>query len=132
MRIPTPHAEAYNWHREAMAGLDPEVGQEPQCGWFKRRLVKNGPFVPARIWLDADVDEAGELISDERFQCEVNGQWADAENQWQWLCGEPITEQEFYFLTASIAWTEAHAPHEPMANVRQPIDWSRVPIPTFT
>lgn len=133
IRQPTPHATAYAWHTAALAGDEPVTTDEPQAGWFKRRLVKGGPFVPARIWLEQPVDlGSGELIDDERLLCEVNGAMDDAAEQWPWLCGNPISRAEFDYLTASLAWSAQHAPDEPRANPRQPIDWLKVPAPTFT
>lgn len=132
MRIPTPREQLYAWHTDAMDSLEPENDGTPRCGWFKRKLVKGGPFVPARIWMVQDVDhDTGELLSDELLQCEVNGAWADPEDAWSWLCGNPITEQEFRFLQASAGWSREHAPQEPMANPYQRVDWMAVPTPTF-
>ena len=132
IRQPTSHAVAYAWHTAAMAGDEPVTTDEAQCGWFKRRLVKHGPFVPARIWLDQPVDlGTDELIDDERLLCELNGQRVDAEDQWPWLCANPISESEFNYLTASLMWSATYAPDEPRANPRQPIDWLKVPVPTF-
>ena len=135
MTRPTPLDQLYAWHTNALRGHfaeDLPLEQDPQCGWFKRRLVKHGPFVPARIWMFQPIDEeSGELVGDEVMFCEVNDKWADPELQWEWLCQEPITEAEFNYLTAAQAWAAEHAPDEPMANLRQPIDWMKVPTPTF-
>lgn len=136
MTLPTPHAELYRWHTRALEDVDlhfvPEAHpDEVQCGWFKRKLVKGGPFVPARIWMFQPVED-GQLVGDETFQCEVNGSFADAEDQWQWLCRSPITEAEFDYLTAALAWAADNAPDEPMANPREAVDWGRVPTPTFS
>lgn len=135
MSRPTPKETLLAWHANALLGVygEPttEFNENPECGWFKRRLVKDGPFVPARIWLYQPTDENGDLVGDEVMQCEVNGKYADPETQWSWLCGNPITEAEFNYLTASLAWSAEHAPDEPMANVSQKIDWLKVPTPTF-
>ena len=65
MRRPTPHDVAYAWHRDAILGVYGDglpTHDTPQCGYFKRKLVKGGPYVPARIWLDAEIDDVtGEL-----------------------------------------------------------------------
>ena len=135
MSKPTPHAALYAWHTEAMKGVfgefDIHIGEEPQCGWFKRKLVKGGPFVPARVWMYQPVDDEGDLCGDEVLQCEVDGKFADPEEAWSWLCGNPISEAEFKHLTALRQWSEEHAPTEPYANPRQPVDWQKVPTPTF-
>lgn len=100
IRQPTKFAALYAWHRAALAGLRPPVHDgEPQCGWFKTRLVKDGPFVPAVIRIDRDIDPAtGELLNPERFVCEVNGQPRDARLAWGSLCKSPISHQEFLDL----------------------------------
>jgi hypothetical protein len=115
----------------AIAGGDPETTAEPQCGYYKRRLVRGGPWIPCRIWLFQDIDEVGELLDDERLQAECNGAWADPDDLWSFVAANPITEAEFKFLSATIEWTQSHAPHEPMANPRQAVDWTAVPTPTF-
>lgn len=133
MRRPTPLTECLAWWKAALECPPDTTPQEPQAGWYKRKLVKGGVFVPARLWLDQWIDaDTGELMADERLQCEVNREWADAEDQWTYLAANPISEAEFNYLTASIAWTRQNAPHEPMANVRKAVDWLKVPTPSFT
>lgn len=97
IRQPTPISTLYAWHRAALAGLRPPVHEgEPQCGWFKTRLAKGGPFVPAVIRLDRDIDPAtGELASPERIVCEVNGQPRNAWDAWGSLCKSPISREEY-------------------------------------
>lgn len=140
LREPTSRLDAFAWHRAALdwresGGLTddpPTNADEPQCGWFKRRLVKGGPWVPARIWLYQPIDdETGELCGDERLQCEVAGGMRNPEDEWPWLCGNPISESEFDFLTATADWSRRYAPNEPMANPRQAVDWLKVPTPSF-
>ena len=129
MRQPTPHVDLYGWWMVALGGGDPETTHEPQCGWFKRRLVKGGPWVPARIWMDQPIDpDTGELCGDETLQCEVAGRWADPEDAWTWLCANPITEQEFRYLTALAEHCARHEPSHPSANPRQPIDHLQTPL----
>jgi hypothetical protein len=131
MRQPTSIAEQYAWHRAALAGDEPEITATAQCGFFKRRLVRGGPWVPCRIWLYAEIDDAGELVTDEILQAEVAGEYADPDDLWSFVAANPISESEFKFLSATIEWSQTNAPHEPMANPRQAVDWLAVPIPTF-
>lgn len=129
MRRPTPIAQLYDWHARALRGLEPVNDGTPHCGWWKRRLVKGGVFVPARIWMYQDLDpETGELLSDELMQCEVNGRWADPEEAWTWVCSNPITEQEFNYLTARIDHAIRHEPDDPFAAPTKPIDMNQTPI----
>ena len=135
IRQPTSKDDALAWWRNGLKGMtaDEQIySEEPQSGWYKTRLVRLGPFVPARIWIEAEIDrETGELLGDETLQCEVNGQHADAEQQWPWLCQNPITEAEYRYMTAlrqHVGWYE---PDHPTANPRQSVDWTKVPTPQF-
>jgi hypothetical protein len=137
VRLPTPPEQAYAWHNNALKGvygddivINPD---EPQCGWYQRRLVKRGPLVPARIWLFGEIDiGTGELVDQEIFQCEVNGERADAFDQWSYLAANPIPESVFHYLTALAAYVRDHQPSHPLANPRQPIDLLTAPLPHFT
>lgn len=134
MRTPTPIHEAISWWHEALAHpyLIDSVPMEPQSGFYKRRLVRGGVYVPAKIWLDAEVDaETGELLSDEKLLCEVGGNFADAEDQWTYLASNPIGEAEFKFLTALRQHCAWHEPDQPHANPKRTIDWLAVSPPQF-
>lgn len=129
MRRPTPTEILYEWHARALAGLNPVITDDPQCGWYKRKLVKDGVFVPARIWMVQPIDlETGELVSDEFLQAEVNGAYADPMDCWSWICANPIREQEFHYLTARIEHALRHEPEDPFADPRKPIDLNTSPI----
>lgn len=139
MSKPTPREELYRWHTEAIEDVSLHLDitahpDDPQCGWYKRKLVKDGVYVPCRIWRDEpEVDENGDLVSDEKLMCEVDGDRKDAAEQWQWLCAHPISEAEFNYLTETRAWADRHAPADPYANPKKPVDWlNGVPTPTFT
>lgn len=132
MRMPTPIEDQLAWHRGAVAvdGSVPiaaAVHADPQCGWFKRRMVKKGCWVPARIWLHQVVDhETGELSEPQQLLCEVDGERYEADDQWLWLCKEPITQAEFDYLTELRAWQRVNAPHEWDATV--PVDHLSTPV----
>lgn len=52
-------------------------------GYYKVRLYQKGPWVPVRVWLEGERDEAGDLVEDERLRC-----------QW-WPCmDDPFTVYE--------------------------------------
>lgn len=135
IRTPTPLAVSLAWWREALAmPVYERVGipDQPHAGFFQRRLVKGGPFVPARIWLHQDIGPDGELLDDEALRCEINGEPADADEAWSYLCSAPISEAEFDYMTERGRWAAWYAPHEPAANPRRTIDWLTLPAPTFT
>lgn len=129
MRKPTSHDDLYSWWRRALKDQSTVITQEPQPGYFKRKLVKGGVFVPARIWMFQEIDgETGELLSDELLQCEVNGSKADPEDAWTWICANPISLAEFNYLTARISHAEQNEPQDPFADTRKAIDMNKTPI----
>lgn len=129
MRTPTPREQLYAWHWKALHGSSPVNDGTPQCGFYKRKMVKGGVFVPARIWMSQDIcPETGELLTDEVLLCEVNGQPADPEDAWSWICANPITEQEFRYLSARIEHAARYEPHDPFAVPTQSIDLNTAPI----
>lgn len=135
IRAPITDHDALAWHREAVALPEYErrstpVADEPQCGFFKRKLVKNGPFVPARIWLEQETGEDGELLGSE-LRCEVNGEAADPFEAWSYLCANPITAAEFAYMAALKNWAAWYSPALPQAQPRRPIDWNTLPAPQF-
>lgn len=137
MRRPTPISALYAWHTERLAAgaLADELApfpNDPQCGWYKRRLIKGGPFVPARIFVKRFIDpETGDLLSDEVLCCEVNGTARDPEEEWQWLWECPISKAEFDYLTALAYHASYYEPDAPEANPRKPIDWATIKPPMF-
>lgn len=134
MRSPTPREVAFAWHTNALKGVYGDDihthPDDPQCGFFKRRLRRGGVLVPARIWLYSPIDiGTGELVDDEVLQCEVDGQYANPVEQWSYLCGNPITEQEFNYLMALRQHAQVHEPDLPHADPRKPVDWLTAPLP---
>jgi hypothetical protein len=131
MRSPTPRDCSLTWWRDALTGFGSIVAKalEPQCGFYKRRLVHGGPFVPVRIYLEQEIDEAtGELMADEVMRCEVNGERADPVEQWPRLWNNPIPESEFEYMTAARRWAAWYSLSDPAANPRKPLDNLTTPI----
>lgn len=130
-------SDDFAWWRLALSLPEYElrvlpVTDEPQCGFFKRKLVKGGPFVPAKIWLDnIEQDAAGDLIDQPELICEVNGRRGDAFEQWLFLCSNPISQAEFEYMRAQIRWAKEFSPQDPIATPGKRIDWMKVPVPTF-
>ncbi|MBX3490861.1 5'-3' exonuclease H3TH domain-containing protein [Parvibaculum sp.] len=120
---PTDLNEAFTWWRDALAGLKPPIHSEPHCGFFQRRMVRGGVWVPVAIWLEQDIDaDTGELLSDERLVCAVGGKEADADAEWTHCAGNPITEEEYRYLVARAEWARDFAPNEPAAQPYRKID----------
>lgn len=124
MRRPTPISKILAWHRAALAGECPATHDGyPECGWFKRRWVKGGPWVPVRIYLDRDIDPmTGELTRDEVMCIEIEGiQHVDPEEHWTYLT--PITRAEFEHLT------DYRLRDSRMMDPYRPLDLSLTPTP---
>lgn len=94
IRQPTPAAELLAYWRECMSGGAPPIHDGlPQCGWYKLRLVKGGPWVSVRIYVDRQIDpESGELLGPETFRAIVGGEARDPARIWTFLTA--ITREE--------------------------------------
>lgn len=103
LRLPTSPVAALAWWRDAIAGKRPATHEdEPQAGWYRRRLVKGGPWAAARIWLVQEIDPAtGELLAPETFACVVAGERRSAYREWTYLASNPVTREEHDRLEAA-------------------------------
>ena len=110
-------------------------------GYWKLRLVRSGPFVPARIWL-CDHEPFNEDNTLDRWPIpfpagEVAGQWVDPREIWLRVIGdsviwkrvEPIDERVFKWMMKDMSWAKEYAPDDPIANPRRPANLSQLPIP---
>mgnify|MGYP001266213846 CR=1 FL=1 len=86
----------YAYWANALAGtLGPVSDGHPECGFYRRRLFKDGPFVPVAIWK-----------RDGEFVALVDGKTADASDIWTWVCDKPITEAEYRKVMAGEGWSD--------------------------
>lgn len=81
------------------------VTEEPQAGFFKRRTMRAGPFVPVAIWLQGDY-----------FVAVQDGKAVAPEDIWTYACPHPITESDYRHYTETGQW-----PGEDMA-VRESLE----------
>lgn len=97
MRQPTPMLQLLKWHRAALRGGNPPRHEDdPQCGWYRMRKVKNGPWVAVEIFCISEKDENGELIDDEYFMARINGLVCSPYEIWTYLT--PISRAEYVEL----------------------------------
>lgn len=121
IRQPTPIDDQLAWWRRALG--DPKTPRhegDPQPGYYRARMVKGGPFVPVRIWLDQSIDENGELTAPEELRAERNGWPVDPISAW--LSCRAIPRDEFDALV------EAHQRDDIMAATHAPINLAKTPI----
>ena len=99
IRQPSDLDAAYRWWRRSVSGERvPRIEDEPMPGYFKRRMVRGGPFVPVAIWLEQEIDpDTGELTAPEELRAIVNGRPADPMHVWAYA--RPISLAEYEALT---------------------------------
>lgn len=89
--------------RKALAHLDRRHWEEPEPGFYKLKIRRDGPFVPARVWLHQEIDpETGELTEDEHIRAEIDGRDAGfgyLEQRWTYF--KAIAENEYLALMAA-------------------------------
>lgn len=128
-RTVEPAADPYAWWRTELKRPGQKVPEDPQCGFYKRRLVQNGPYVAARIWREPETDfETGKRTGKDTLACEVAKERADPMSQWGYLCRAPIADVDYRFMIETAEWARLHAPKEPEADPFAPIDWNQVPL----
>lgn len=118
------------------------VAGDPVPGWYRMRLVRHGPWVPARIGFEhpLDFDTGTEDLSsapvwhtfiDGKLVREPNADPAIAGVFRVWMHGEPISETEYLYMVANADYARKHAPSEPQARPKEPIDFTKVDAEFF-
>lgn len=98
IRQPSSEAQLYAWHRDALRDPDtPRSEGCPECGWYKRRIVTGGPWVPVKVTVNREVDpDTGELTGPEKLVALYDDRTVDASTIWTHLT--PISREEFQAL----------------------------------
>lgn len=101
IRQPTSRERQYDFWRRTVAGERvPWDEDEPKPGYYKRRMVRGGPFVPVEIWLEQQTcPETGELVADERLRAICGGEMRDPASLWIYC--RAITLEEYDALTGA-------------------------------
>jgi hypothetical protein len=113
----------------------PREIDDARPGHFKVRLVKRGPWMPARLERDCACtvngggDQSVHPWTDtcDRHQYlrgEIDGMTVDVDRVW--LFGEEITEDEFNYLTSSVQWDRENDATSPAARPREAIDLNTI------
>lgn len=106
-------------------------GDTPAAGFYKIRMVRNGPFVPVRIWHGPSRDPVtGELLDRSHlWHAERRGRIIEIHHVWPWAGRFPIDEREYNYMLSLVTWADDHAPQAPEATPRQPVDFSKAGVP---
>lgn len=75
---------SYGHYLANLAGQKPPIRDgEPQCGYYKRKSGRKGPFEAAAIWMQGD-----EIV------CRVGSEMRDPHKEWLWLARHPVAEAD--------------------------------------
>lgn len=119
-----------DWWREELQFPGQPLPEIPQCGFYQRRLVRGGPWVPARIWREPDIDPvSGQDTGRDLLLCEVGGRRRDAYGEFASLAMNPIKASDFHYDKAVADHARAFLPNDPKANPTKPIDILSHPVP---
>lgn len=100
-----------DWWKRALAGAPVPIKDGfPEAGYYKTKAVRNGPWLPARVWLEREIDDDGEQLNEDRILCLVNGVECDAVQEWVRLSAFPITPQEYERLRKAPEPLPSHRP----------------------
>lgn len=102
---------------------NPEV---PEPGFYRLRLVRRGPYVPARIVLEEGL---WQVILNGAPSGKHEHPWAIAWMHKVWPYAETIMESDYDYMLAYAQWAEKHAPEDPAARPNEPIDVTTLPPP---
>jgi hypothetical protein len=113
----------------------PREIDDARPGYFKVRLVKRGPWMPARLERDCTctvnggVDEEVHAWIDtcdrhQRLRGEIDGMTVAVDRVWMW--GEEITQAEHDYLVSSNEWDRENDATSPAARPREAIDLNTI------
>lgn len=114
-----------------MAAISPNplrrVVDEPQEGYFRMKLVKRGPYVPARIQKDENGRWLATIDGKDQFPPHEDPILASGVLR-IWHSATEIQFHEYDYLIQLGEYARAHAPDSPAANPNKPIDLLTLPL----
>lgn len=88
---------------------------EPQPGFYKRKLVRGGPWLPVSI---------GHTAADSLVAIVGLDQHVDPQDIWTWVVGNQISEDEYNYLIANLKHARDHRPDDPLNTPTAPVDFA--------
>jgi 5'-3' exonuclease len=130
VRIVDRVADPLEWWREELFVSGQPLPAVPPCGFYRTRIVRGGPWVPARIWREPYLDpDTGADSGKDVLRCEINGKDKDAMAVYPWLCRHPTKESEFQFQVADFDHAKNYRPDDPKATPAAAIEITKQPAP---
>ena len=74
----------------------PFTSSHPQCGFYKRRLVKDGPWLPIAFWRNVD----------DKIVCGFEGKLVDPAEHWTFAAKHPVSEASYRHYVRNGHWLD--------------------------
>lgn len=129
MRVVDAAENPFQWWEDELIAPGQKIPDVPQCGFYERKLIAGGAFVPAKIWREPETDMAGEPTGREVLRCVVGGKPRDPNAEWTRLSMRPIRREAYKYEVADAEHAKAFRPNDPKADPTKPIDLLKAPIP---
>jgi 5'-3' exonuclease len=127
--VPKPSFPAGTGTRNFEPAPLKEIPRDPQDGYFKTRLIRGGPWVPARIWRDQEKDFiSGIPTGFDVVKCEIDGKPRNPLREWMSIARMPISKEDFDHRVALGGWAKNHDKASSEANPGKVIDWNKEPL----
>jgi len=107
----------------------------PTPGYYRMRLVRNGPRVAVRIWYGQPIKDGECLDRSPRWCVAIDGltsddagELLDIHKAWPFCAREPISAADYKYMIAAAGWARLYAIDHPKATPRRPIDFHKLPL----
>jgi len=101
--------DKYTYYHSALMGVfGPVHENDPQCGYYRMRRGRGGPWVPVAIWREVAGENEDTGISDSgKLVCLVDGKERDPYEIWTWVCRYPVPYETYVAVAEQgQAWPE--------------------------
>ena len=105
------------------------ITDTPVPGFYWTRLVRGGPKVPVRIWLDdncRDPDTGEPMDRPPMMRATRGGKEVDLSQVWPYCAKHCINAAEYLFLEADAKHAQRYRPDEPEARPDEPVDLNQI------
>jgi len=86
----SPIDNPWAWWRDALAGkIGPIYDGHPQCGFYRKRKYRGGPWQPVALWRDAETGDVIGMLDGEDLDEQA------AAEIWTWVCNNPTSEETY-------------------------------------
>jgi hypothetical protein len=90
-------AKDYEFWRVALrGGKQPVFESMPQCGFYKRRLIKDGEWLPIAFWRNKD----------DQIVCCFEGKLVDPLEHWTFAAKHPVNEASYRHYIRNGRWPD--------------------------